>query len=95
MTKVEALAIVVAMAMELEDRDPAEQRALLTWAHHVDKVRNRHSITNPNFDAEADRDPDRVGLKVVSQLAIFAGCTKSSCRVCAKTRSILAGTYES
>lgn len=77
MTFDQELALVVGLAMEIEDRTKEEQRALLAVAHHVDKQLNRQTI--PNVKKYGDcyyLEPSRS--------ARVAGCDKSDCRVCTK-----------
>jgi len=57
MTRNEELALVIQLACITEDRDDAEQRALIAWAWDCDKDHNRNTITNrarraPNFELQ-------------------------------------------
>lgn len=49
MRALEQLVLVVELALEVEDRSPAEQRALIAVARKLDSERNLVSVSNPLF----------------------------------------------
>lgn len=88
MTKIEEKILVLKLAMEIEDRDPKEAKAVMNFAHDIDKERNKLVATNPNYDVY------RRELKQVSSMGLQNGCTDMGCRICKKAHDLLSGDYD-
>ena len=75
MSNLTDLETVVGFAVQFEDLDRSERKALINVAHRVDRDLNKQTTGNP----EADRTYENP-----SRLALAAGCAKANCRVCTK-----------